>query len=125
MQRDLEQVTVDDWKSIPEVGDARNKRQRNPRPEKFTPMPDSILSKAGIGSESVTTLDPRQQPYGGGLTTPFPGTVTPGWATPSADLDLRKIGQARNTLMDIKLNQVRQLSFLSWTQVKGSKATGI
>ncbi|KAH8026487.1 hypothetical protein HPB51_020979 [Rhipicephalus microplus] len=43
--------------------------------------------------------------YGGGLTTPFPGTSTPGWATPSADLDLRKIGQARNTLMDIKLNQ--------------------
>lgn len=106
LKRDLSQVTMDDWKSIPEVGDARNKRQRNPRPEKFTPMPDSILSKAGIGSEAVTTLDPRQQAYGGGLTTPFPGTSTPGWATPSADLDLRKIGQARNTLMDIKLNQV-------------------
>lgn len=26
--------------------------------------------------------------------------------TPTGDLDLRKIGQARNTLMDIKLNQV-------------------
>ena len=26
--------------------------------------------------------------------------------TPSGDLDLRKIGQARNTLMDIKLTQV-------------------
>ncbi|KAL3184787.1 hypothetical protein MRX96_005887 [Rhipicephalus microplus] len=106
LKRDLAQVTVDDWKTIPEVGDARNKRQRNPRPEKFTPMPDSILSKAGISSEAVTTIDPRQQAYGGGLTTPFPGTSTPGWATPSADLDLRKIGQARNTLMDIKLNQV-------------------
>ncbi|KAH6934939.1 hypothetical protein HPB50_002305 [Hyalomma asiaticum] len=34
LKRDLAQVTVDDWKTIPEVGDARNKRQRNPRPEK-------------------------------------------------------------------------------------------
>lgn len=31
----------------------------------------------------------------------------PGMLTPTGDLDLRKIGQARNTLMDIKLNQVR------------------
>lgn len=112
LKRDLASVTEDDWKNIPEVGDARNKRQRNPRPERFTPMPDSLLAKAGITGDTVAVIDPRQQPYGGGLTTPFPGTatpgglMTPGWATPSADLDLRKIGQARNTLMDIKLNQV-------------------
>ncbi|XP_022245664.1 pre-mRNA-processing factor 6-like [Limulus polyphemus] len=112
LKRDLASVTESDWKTIPEVGDARNKRQRNPRPEKFTPMPDSILTKAALGGDSVTTVDPRQQAYSVGLATPFPGTttpgglMTPGWATPSGDLDLRKIGQARNTLMDIKLNQV-------------------
>lgn len=27
--------------------------------------------------------------------------------TPTGDMDLRKIGQARNTLMDVKLSQVR------------------
>ncbi|XP_023221900.1 pre-mRNA-processing factor 6-like [Centruroides sculpturatus] len=112
LKRDLASVTEDDWKNIPEVGDARNKRQRNPRAERFTPMPDSLLAKAGITGDTVAVIDPRQQPYGGGLTTPFPGSatpgglMTPGWTTPSADLDLRKIGQARNTLMDIKLNQV-------------------
>ncbi|GFS30001.1 pre-mRNA-processing factor 6 [Trichonephila inaurata madagascariensis] len=110
LKRDLADVSEDEWKNIPEVGDARNKRQRNPRPEKYTPVPDSILAKAGIGNESA--LDPLQQGFGGGLMTPYPGTntpggiMTPGWATSSVDLDLRKIGQARNALMDIKLNQV-------------------
>ena len=36
----------------------------------------------------------------------IPGTQTNlGMLTPSGDLDLRKIGQARNTLMDLKLKQ--------------------
>ncbi|WAR16458.1 PRP6-like protein [Mya arenaria] len=40
----------------------------------------------------------------GGLNTPY-GTNTPGGSTPG-DIDMKKIGQARNTLMDIKLTQV-------------------
>ena len=60
----------------------------------------------------------RQQKYGGintpfpgasGLNTPFPGTATPGWTTPAGELDMRKIGQARNTLMDMRLSQVGAL----------------
>lgn len=47
----------------------------------------------------------------GGLTTPF-GSITPiGSATPMGDIDMKKIGQARNTLMDIKLTQVMGQSF--------------
>lgn len=43
-----------------------------------------------------------------GLNTPF-GAITPlGTSTPSGDIDMKKIGQARNTLMDIKLTQVRE-----------------
>jgi hypothetical protein len=37
------------------------------------------------------------------------GVATPGWKTgtgTSSDLDLRKIGQAKNRIMDIRLNQV-------------------
>ena len=45
----------------------------------------------------------------GGLNTPYgpltPGLNTPGGAT-AGDIDMKKIGQARNTLMDIKLTQV-------------------
>jgi hypothetical protein len=46
----------------------------------------------------------------GGLTTPYGGALTPGLNTPGGvtpgDIDMKKIGQARNTLMDIKLTQV-------------------
>lgn len=33
-QRDLAAVSEDEWLNIPEVGDARNKKQRNARAEK-------------------------------------------------------------------------------------------
>lgn len=46
--------------SIPEVGDARNKRQRNPRYEKLTPVPDSFFSKHLQTGENHTSVDPLQ-----------------------------------------------------------------
>jgi len=38
------------------------------------------------------------------MASPLPGTAT-GMLTSTGDLDLRKISQARNTLMDLKLKQ--------------------
>lgn len=35
LRRALSQVSEDEWLSIPDVGDARNKKQRNPRAEKY------------------------------------------------------------------------------------------
>ncbi|XP_077989706.1 pre-mRNA-processing factor 6-like [Glandiceps talaboti] len=106
LKRKLSEVSDDEWANIPEVGDARNKKQRNPKQDRLTPVPDSLLAKATLSGESVTSVDPIQQQYGAGLQTPYPGGMTPGMMTPSGDVDLRKIGEARNTLMDIKLNQV-------------------
>ncbi|KAM3965652.1 pre-mRNA processing factor 6 [Aphomia sociella] len=100
LKRELKQVSEEEWSAIPEVGDARNRKQRNPRAEKFTPLPDSVLSR-NLGGESSTSIDP-----GSGLASMMPGVMTPGMLTPSGDLDLRKIGQARNTLMTVKLSQV-------------------
>uniref|UniRef100_UPI00358DE5CD pre-mRNA-processing factor 6 n=1 Tax=Myxine glutinosa TaxID=7769 RepID=UPI00358DE5CD len=117
LKRKLVEVSEEEWLNIPEVGDARNKRQRNPRHEKLTPIPDSFLAKHMHGSsDQHNSVDPRQLKYGAGLTTPYPGTglntpfpggMTPGLMTPgSGELDMRKIGQARNTLMDMRLSQV-------------------
>ncbi|KRX96568.1 Pre-mRNA-processing factor 6, partial [Trichinella pseudospiralis] len=120
LKRQLAVISDDDWANIPEVGDVRNRKQRNPRAEKYTPVPDSVLSRYAYG-DTTTTLDKRQM--FGGLNTPFPGNATsfsgmqtvgpnvPGWMSgistnSSTDLDLRKIGQARNQIMDMKLNQV-------------------
>ncbi|XP_023367765.1 pre-mRNA-processing factor 6 [Otolemur garnettii] len=115
LKRKLAEVTEEEWLSIPEVGDARNKRQRNPRYEKLTPVPDSFFAKHLQTGENHTSVDPRQTqfgglntPYPGGLNTPYPGGMTPGLMTPgTGELDMRKIGQARNTLMDMRLSQVR------------------
>ena len=101
LKRDLAAVTEEQWLKIPEVGDSRNKKQRNPRYEKLTPVPDSIIAhKASLVTNETVSIDPRT-----GLKTPFSSGTGTGLITPG-DLDLRKIGQARNTLMDIKLNQV-------------------
>ncbi len=56
-----------------------------------------------LGGESTTAIDPKS-----GLASAIPGinSVAAGMLTPTGDLDLRKIGQARNTLMDLKLKQV-------------------
>lgn len=102
LKRDLADVSVDEWNNLPEVGDARNRKQRVGRAEKFTPVPDSVLARAAASGSHNSSVSEQEQKYGG-LTTPF-GSITPiGSAT---DIDMKKIGQARNTLMDIKLTQV-------------------
>ena len=53
-------MSEEEWLSIPEVGDARNKRQRNPRNEKLTPVPDSFFSKHLQTGDKHTTVDPLQ-----------------------------------------------------------------
>lgn len=90
LKRKLNEVSYEEWATIPEVGDARNKRQRNPRAEKLTPIPDSILAKTALSQETTTVMD-------SGLSSSIAGMST--------EIDMKKIGQARNTLMDMKLTQ--------------------
>lgn len=95
-QRKLAVVSEEEWDAIPEVGDVRNKKQRNPRKEKYSAMSDSFLAKAVSAGEMSNAVDINEQ---------LKGLETPGLSTPS-DIDMKKIGQARNSLMDIKLSQV-------------------
>ncbi|XP_048590658.1 pre-mRNA-processing factor 6 [Nematostella vectensis] len=104
LKRKLNEVSEDDWVNIPDVGDYRTKKQRNPRTEKFTPVPDSVINSALLAGGTENALSGRQQVLGG-FQTPFPGAMTPGYATPSADLDLIKIGEARKSLVGVKLDQ--------------------
>ena len=102
LKRELSKVSDDEWNAIPDVGDARNRKQRTAGlREKYTPISDSLLAKS-LGGDQVSTLDPTSS-----LASVIPGTSTsgPGMLTPSGDLDIRKIAQARNTLMDLKLKQ--------------------
>ncbi|KAF0992802.1 hypothetical protein HZS_4182, partial [Henneguya salminicola] len=107
LKRKLASVTEEEWDAIPEVGDSRNKLQRNPMAERFTPIPDSIIAHNIMKSTNVSYLDPRQS---SGMVSPFPGSMTPGYmtsgfATPG-QVDLIKIGQARKSLVGVKLDQI-------------------
>ena len=132
LRRQLADVKEEEWAAIPEVGDARNKAKRNGRAEIYTPVPDSVIAMAMNYGRTGSVLDSSvqngmQTPFNSGFQSTFgsgmmsslggftstmnSGLQTPGWKTgvqtgTSTDLDLRKIGQARNRIMDIRLNQV-------------------
>ena len=77
-------------------------------------MSDRMLAQ-NLGGEMSTSINPSSgfasmvpgmRSMVPGMKSMIPGTMTGmGMLTPSGDLDLRKIGQARNTLMDLKLKQ--------------------
>ena len=107
LKRELTYVSPDAWNSIPEVGDSRNRKKRLAgNREKFTPISDRMLSQ-NMGGEMSSSISPSSGLASviPGLQTSVPGMQTPGMLTPTGDLDLRKIGQARNTLMDLRLKQ--------------------
>lgn len=119
LKRKLAQVSNDEWLNIPEVGDSRNKKIRNPRQEKFTPIPDSIIAnsyKSTLLDTSIQNGNPSIYSKQNGLMTPFPGTLTQsaittsGFVTPGSNingkLDLSKIGEARKSLVGVKLDQL-------------------
>lgn len=63
-----------------------------------------MLQKRAAGSVGVNNSLNKQQMVGGFMT-PYPGTMTPGVAT-STRIDLNQIGEARNSMLGIKLDQV-------------------
>ncbi|XP_066910794.1 pre-mRNA-processing factor 6-like [Clytia hemisphaerica] len=99
LKRKLSDVSANEWATLPEVGDSRNKKMRNPRTERFTPVPDSVIKSALLAGQTSTSVNPMEQ--FGGLNTPYPGMATPS----TTDLDLNKIGEARKSLVGVKLDQ--------------------
>lgn len=85
LKRNLATVSMDEWEQIPEVGSHRAKRVRVTKPDRYTPVPDSVLQAARASTETVTAFDPTQ------------GMTTPG--------DLTQIGEARTSMLNARLNQ--------------------
>jgi len=67
---------------------------------RYTPVPDTLIARAVSSTEQASAIDPREQKFGGFIT---PAT---GMSTPSTEIEMVKIGQARNTLMNMRLTQV-------------------
>mmetsp|Transcript_35641 Transcript_35641/g.55625 ORF Transcript_35641/g.55625 Transcript_35641/m.55625 type:complete len:924 (-) Transcript_35641:135-2906(-) len=98
LKRGLSTVSSEEWAAIPDIGDYTVKKKK--REEKFVPASDFLLSGASASTTLGTSIDAQVQKGGlGGLQTPFyKGAETP------MHQDLTQIGQARKTVLNLKLN---------------------
>ncbi|KAI0434423.1 PRP1 splicing factor [Xylaria sp. FL1042] len=104
LKRGLESISEDEWAALPEVGDltGRNKRARQARHQRFYAVPDSVLAAASTAGELGTTVaddgTASASPSGSAPTNGTDGTVT----------DFAKIGQARDKVLQVRLDQASQ-----------------
>ena len=95
LKRGLSAVTDSEWENLPEVGNLTGKKRKKDPRERTYAVPDSILAGDRDRGAMENSLDERQQKFGG-FDTPADGTLT----------NLVEIGQARDNLLSLKLDQV-------------------
>lgn len=77
------------------MGNLTGKKRKKDLRERTYAVPDSVIAGDRDRGAMETTLDERQQKFGG-FETPADGTLT----------NLVEIGQARDNLLSLKLDQV-------------------
>jgi hypothetical protein len=118
LKRGLSSVTDEEWENIPEVGNLTRKKRR--KVERSFAVPDSVLVGDRSKNEYENSLDDRQQQvrisrphFLGGLT--FLVKQSGGFETPAdsgALTNFVEIGQARDKILSLKLDQVNHSSLL-------------
>jgi pre-mRNA-processing factor 6 len=104
LKRELALVSRDEWENLPEPGEHRKSRAMERRAEqRFTATPDTLLEKARLEAEVHTALDDKQM-INGGMETVLPGSSGTSSVLPLTDL--KAIGQARNSVLSVKLDQM-------------------
>ncbi|KAI0873167.1 PRP1 splicing factor [Hypoxylon argillaceum] len=111
LKRGLESITEDEWAALPEVGDltGRNKRARQARHERFYAVPDSVLAAASSAGELGTTVADDGAASSATSKNGTDGTVT----------DFAKIGQARDKVLQVRLDQASQNGTSTSVDAKG------
>uniref|UniRef100_A0A0C3UDZ0 PRP1 splicing factor N-terminal domain-containing protein n=1 Tax=Guillardia theta (strain CCMP2712) TaxID=905079 RepID=A0A0C3UDZ0_GUITC len=112
IKRDLQSLSREDWVSIPDANDISHKKRRvDTMKDRFMPAPDSLLAQAQAEQAgSHNELDTRQQVLGGITTVSGDADSSPfyfiGSSTQSQFTDLNKVGEGRNTYLQLKLDRV-------------------
>ncbi|KAL6074511.1 Pre-mRNA-processing factor 6 [Balamuthia mandrillaris] len=91
IKKELSKVSAEEWENLPEVGNLSHRGKRA-RPERYVPVPDSIVLDTASKERSTNTMPTL------GFQTPLDGSTTVA--------DLHEIGAARKTVLDLKLHQV-------------------
>ncbi|KAH8930393.1 hypothetical protein BT69DRAFT_1235003 [Atractiella rhizophila] len=95
LKRGLTDVTEEEWTNLPEVGNLTGKRKRKERNEgRAFVVPDSVIVTGRNANAMETSLDEAQMKEGGAGTG---GELT----------DLTEIGMARNSVLSLKLDQIK------------------
>eukprot|EP00126_Sphaerothecum_destruens_P006498 Sdes_comp19385_c0_seq1m10681 len=107
LKRNLGTMSKESWESIPESGTVRSKKLKTTRPERYTPVPDSVHIAGASTLQTTTSLD-RSVLLGSA--TPFSGMMTPfshsAMKNNQQGNDLTQIGEARNSMLGVKLDQI-------------------
>lgn len=111
LKASLRKVSEEEWMSIPDVGDARNRKQRVARQDKFTPVPDSLLAhqaKLASGGERLVYLDPNamdaekvDEEQNQDLVDAKPGT-----SSSALTANIGEMSEFRSSYMSMKLSRV-------------------
>ena len=117
LKRDLKYVSSEQWEALPEPGAHTKYAAAEKRNERFAPAPDSLLEKARMEQETVSSLDDKQMLHGG-METPMDsargmlggapgGSSGAGSSSGSSGMtDLKSIGEARGAVLSVKLDQM-------------------
>ncbi|KAH7885649.1 PRP1 splicing factor, N-terminal-domain-containing protein [Phlebopus sp. FC_14] len=101
LKRGLSVVSDQEWENIPEVGNLTRKKRR--KDERSFVVPDSIIVGDRAQTEYESSLDANQQRNGGLETPADSGTMT----------NFIEIGQARDKILSLKLDQISGTSTTS------------
>jgi pre-mRNA-processing factor 6 len=108
IKRDMQEITEEEWSNIPDIGDKLAQKKR--KYDYLTAAPDSLLQKAVAVQETMAAIDSNAgKDRSGGLDTPIAGMATPmpgGAGGASTIADLTTIGEARGSVLGVKLDQV-------------------
>ncbi|KAI8988629.1 PRP1 splicing factor, N-terminal-domain-containing protein [Mycotypha africana] len=104
LKRQLTTIDESEWAAIPEVADlvGKNRKKASKVPERFTPLPDTMIAaaKEKLGY-SNTTLDDKL----GGIASTVAGASS-SVGEDGLMTNFREIGQARDKVLGLKLDQV-------------------
>ncbi|KAH9892353.1 pre-mRNA splicing factor [Xylariomycetidae sp. FL2044] len=97
LKRGLESVSEEEWAALPEVGDltGKNRRSKQARQQRFYAVPDSVLAAAGSSGELGSTVADD-------------GDASNGAAQDGTMTNFAKIGQARDKVLQVRLDQASQ-----------------
>ncbi|KAF5317686.1 hypothetical protein D9619_012531 [Psilocybe cf. subviscida] len=110
LKRGLSAVTDEEWEGIPEVGNLTKRKKQRRGEDRAYAVPDSVLVGNRAQGEMENSLDARQQATG----------VFESETDPGALSNFVEIGQARDKILSLKLDQLGTTTSLDPTSGSSS-----